>query len=122
MVVRCEDKCQGFTIGMIVDRRQTFGTLFGMRKPAKAKSELDCVDAGVRAGEAGIGDVHEANLSAPIIFALQEVRADGATGGEIDVRGARWDLVIREQGAAADVNVRCYVVVLDEIPFQSKGI
>jgi hypothetical protein len=104
------------TIGRRV-RLCNFAVLLGMGEAAEAEANLNGIDSGIGSGKAGIGDVHEPNLGAPVIFGPQKVRPDRAAGGEIHARRSRRHLVVGEQRAAADVEVRRDIVVLDEIPF-----
>lgn len=93
-----------------------------MGKAAEAEADLNSVDAGVGAVQAGVGDVHEAELRAEIVFAAQEVRADSAAGGEIYMRSVWRSFDVGEEGAAADINVGNYIVVAGEIPLEREGV
>ena len=110
----------GFHAGRGV--RRCLALLLGLGEAAEAETYLNGVNAGIRSGEAGVRDVHEADLGAPIVLTLQEVSADGAASGEIDARRTWRRLIIGEERAAAQVDVGRDVVVLDEIPLQREGI
>src|SRR5277367_1196934 len=118
MVVRCEEKRQGFTACA------TCGTalLFGLRESAKTEAHLNRVDARVRSGHTGVGDMHEADFGVPVIFALQKVRSDRTARREIHARCSRRCLLGGEERAAAKIDVRRNTVVLDKVPLQRERI
>lgn len=59
-----------------------------MRENAEADAQLNGVDSGIGRGDAGVGDVHEADFRADIVLAAEEMQAEGGAGGEIYVRGS----------------------------------
>ncbi len=58
--------------------------LFLLAEQAKAYSKLNGVDAGIGRGKPGVRNMHVANFRADVVFAAQEVEADGAAGSKID--------------------------------------
>ncbi len=58
--------------------------LFLLAEQAKAYSKLNGIDAGIWGSKSGVRNMHVANFSADVVFAAQEVQADGAAGSEID--------------------------------------
>src|SRR5271165_6582703 len=96
--------------------------LMSLAEPAEADAQLDGVNARVGFGHTGVGDVLETNFGADIVFALQEVQAQRAAGGEVNLRGARRSFHVGEEGTAADFEVRGHVARLGENPFESEGV
>ena len=60
-------------------------SLFFLAEAAEAQAELNGVDAGIQIGHSRVRNVHEAHFRADIVFATQEVHAQSAAGGEIDL-------------------------------------
>jgi hypothetical protein len=56
-----------------------------LSEPTEANAKLQRIDAGVRPDQSGIGNVHEAQLSAPVVLAAQEMSPDRSARREIHV-------------------------------------
>ena len=54
-----------------------------MREPAKAETYLKSIDSGIGSGETGVGDVHEADFGAPVIFVAKNMHAKSRAGREV---------------------------------------
>ena len=93
-----------------------------VREPAEADAKLQCVNAGIRRHQSCVGNVHEADFCAPVVFAAQKMSTDRTAGGEVHVRGPGRNFVVAEKRTAADVDVGHDVMTRDEIPFQREGI
>jgi len=52
---------------------------------AKTDAHLNRVDPGIRVAHAGVRNVLEAHFRAEVVFFAEEMRADAAAGGEIDL-------------------------------------
>ena len=67
---------------------------------------MNGIDTGIGSCQAGIRNVHEADLGAEVVLAPQKMQPNGAAGGEVDPRGTRRHFRIREQRAAANLEIR----------------
>ncbi len=93
-----------------------------MAEAAKADSKLNGIDAGIRSSQPGVGNVHEAHFSADVVFAPQEVEADGAAGGEIDAGSAFGDFGIGKESAAAKLEVGNDAAAVGQHPLEGERI
>ena len=96
--------------------------LVRMRESPKAQTKLESVNARIQVGERGVRNVHEAKLSAPIVFASQKVHPQCAARGEIYTRRAGRHIVVRKKCSAPEFDVRNDPTRLCKIPFQGEGI
>lgn len=96
--------------------------LVGSRKAAEADSKLKRIDPGVEIAEAGVRNMHEAKLNAPIVLALKKVQAKRAAGREIYARSAGRHIGIGEESAASKFEVGNYFAGLRKVPFERERI
>src|SRR6266851_5069129 len=66
--------------------------------------------------------MHVANFRADVVFALQEVQADGAAGSEIDVGCCFGDFGIGKESAAAEFEIGNDAAVSVQRPFEGERI
>jgi len=92
------------------------------REAAKTQAELERVNPRIQIGKRGVGNVHEAKLGAPIVFAFKKVQAQRAARREIYARSAGRHVVIREERAASEFEIGNDLAGLCKIPFQREGI
>ena len=93
-----------------------------MGEPAKAQPQLERVNSRIQAGEAGVRNMHEADLCAPVVLASQEVQAERAARREVYMGSAGRHVIIREKRAATEFEIGNDLSRLREIPFQREGI
>lgn len=94
-----------------------------MREQADTQTYLDCVDPRIRARQAGIRDVQEAQLSTPMILTAQEeLQSSSSAGSEVYSRDSGRDSLIHEKWSATKLEVRRDVTARFEIPFEHDGI
>jgi hypothetical protein len=115
-------RCDKDSVRILGERRNFVRWSAGMREKAKSNAQLNRVHAGIGRTESGIGNVHVANLSAPIEFVAEKVKAEGTAGREINAGSSRRYGVAREERAAADFHVRNHRPMPGEIPFQGERI
>jgi hypothetical protein len=89
---------------------------------AETHAQLQRVDAGVGPGNAGVGNVHEAQFGADIIFAAKKMKSQRAAGGEVYVRSSIRNFYVSEKCAAADFKIRRNTFVRIQHPFKRKRI
>ncbi len=70
--------------------------LFRPGKQAAAEPNLDCINTGIRRGEARVGDVRKAGLSAPAVLPAEEVQAERTARGEIHPGRSGGHLMVRK--------------------------
>src|ERR1700722_15239626 len=116
MVVGCLAECQGFTVA------NDNITLVWLGEAPKAEADLKRIDTGIRRNQSGVGDVHEAKFDTPVVFAAQKMRADRAARSEVYVRGAGRRLLIREKGAASEVDIGHHIVARNKIPLEGERV
>src|SRR5437762_4228342 len=96
--------------------------LFLLTEPAEAQAQLNCVDAGIGRSKAGVGNVHEPNLRAPVALGAQKMQADGAARRKIDSRSSRGHLRVCEERPAANLEIGHDVATGGERPFERKRV
>src|SRR6516165_3388866 len=69
---------------------------------AEADSHLDGVDARIGLGHSGVGNVHEPDFGAEVVFCTEEVSAKSPARREINLRGTLRDLGVGEESSAFD--------------------
>ena len=97
-------------------------SLLFLAEQAKAKTELNRIDAWVRGCQSGVGNVHVTDLRADVVLVAQKVQSHGASAREIDARSTRRNFHIREQCAAADLKVRNNTASRIQRPFESERV
>src|SRR5207248_11481530 len=100
--------------------QHSHSALFLLTEPAKAQAQLHGVDPGIGSCQAGIGNMHESNLSTEIVLAPQKVQSNGAAAGEINLRSSRRHLRISKERAAANLEIGNNAPMSIERPFESE--
>jgi len=89
---------------------------------ADAEAELHCVEAWIYTGEACVGDVQVAYFQAPIIFRAQDVCAEGGRRREVYFAGEGGKVVVGEERATSQFEIRRKTAMALEVPLEAEGI
>src|SRR4029077_169733 len=84
--------------------RETIILLWLCEAP-ESNPHLEGIDPRIWRGEAGIGNMHEPHLRAPIVLAAQEMQSQRARSREVYPRGSRRHLRVSEQRAAPEFKI-----------------
>src|SRR4029077_15476527 len=84
--------------------------------------KLKRIDAGIRRGEAGVRNVHEAKFGADVVLAAEEVQTESAAGCEVDAGDSFGHLCVGEERAAAEFEIGNDFAMRVQRPFESKGV
>ena len=104
------------------DGQHSHPALFLLAEPAETETQLDRVDTRIGSRQAGIRNVHEAELGAQVVLAAQKMHTDGAAAREIDPRSSRRNLRVGEKRAAANFEIGNDAPARIERPFKCEWI
>lgn len=93
-----------------------------VEEPSHSQADLDGVHSRVQIGEACVGDVHIAHLDAPVVFCVEDVRAEGGLVHEVDRVGVGGNFVVGENDAAGEFEIWREAAVALKIPFEAERI
>ncbi len=96
--------------------------LFSAADLGQTQSHLHRIQAGIGNFQPGIRNVHIPYLNAPGMTSSSKLETDGGGGGKVDGVGFVRDIVVGEQGPAAQFKVGRGRAPRGKIPFQIEGI
>jgi hypothetical protein len=91
-------------------------------KSSNAKPHLHCINPRIRHGQSRVGDVQIAQFQAPVVLRAEDVRAQGGGRSEIHGVGPEGDVVVGEECASAEFEIRREAAAADEIPLQAERV
>lgn len=83
---------------------------------------MDSVETGIRRRQSRVGNVHETEFQAPVIFRAQDVGAEGSLVHEVHCVHAHRDVMIAEQHSPRQFKVWREAAAAFEIPFQTERV
>src|SRR5579864_7265352 len=96
--------------------------MMSAEEPAHPESHLHAVDPGIRRGQACVRNVQVAELQADVIFRAQNVYTEGGLRSEVHGVGAHRDVVVGEERATAEFEIRREAAVAFEVPLEPERI
>src|SRR5579864_3877927 len=102
--------------------QRKFLGLFAAEESSDTQSHLHRVDSWIRRRQACIGDVQVAHFQAHVIFRAEDVRTEGGLWSEVHGVSACRDIVVGEERAAAEFEIRGEAAVTFEVPLEPERI
>src|SRR5579864_4648459 len=98
--------------------QRKFSWLFADEESSDPQTHLHAVDPWIRHGQACVRDVQVAQFQAYVIFRAQNVYTEGGLRSEVHGVGSHRDVVVGEERAAAQFEIRREAAVAFEVPLE----
>src|SRR6266700_181494 len=96
--------------------------LFFLAEQAKAKTQLNGIDAWIGCGKTRVRNLHVTDFRADIVLAAEEMQAESGAGGEIDARRCFRNFGIGKERAAANFEIGDHAARRVQRPFERERI